>query len=209
MLECGLRINVNGTIVEIIKHIGKGKGGDSYLARYNNRNVVFKKMHYEPCDTYTFENNKLQSELRDYNTLKKVGITIPELICYDDEQQFLIKEYVDGMTVAELVGQGRLKDIYVVQMFEMCALLYAEKLNIDYFPTNFVVENEKLYYIDFECNGYMEEWDFENWGIYFWANTNGMSKFIETGDHQYLSENAKPHKIGLEGVVSRLLSLKP
>jgi len=58
MLECGLKINVNGTIVEIIKHIGKGKGGDSYLARYNNRNVVFKKMHYEPCDTYTFESNK-------------------------------------------------------------------------------------------------------------------------------------------------------
>jgi len=86
----------------------KGKGGDSYLARYNNRNVVFKKMHYEPCDTYTFENNKLQSELRDYNTLMKVGITIPELICYDDEQQFLIKEYVDGMTIAELVGQALL-----------------------------------------------------------------------------------------------------
>ena len=54
----------------------------------------------------------------------------------------------------------------------------------------------------------MEEWDFENWGIYFWANTNGMAKFLETGDHQYLSENAKPHKHGLEETVERFMRLK-
>ena len=26
-------------------------------------------------------------------------------------------------------------------------------------------ENGKLYYIDYECNAYMQEWDFEHWGI--------------------------------------------
>lgn len=208
MLENGTTIECNKMNLEIIKHIGKGKGGDSYLAKYENENVVFKKMHYEPCDTYTFEDNKLQSELRDYEILKKAGITIPRLICFDDAQQFLIKEYVNGQTIAEIVGQEGLKDDYIVQMFEMCALLYVKGLNIDYFPTNFVVENERLYYIDFECNNYMAEWDFENWGIYFWVNTAGMAKFIETGDHQYLSTNAKPHKKGLEEIVSRYLKLK-
>ena len=29
--------------------------------------------------------------------------------------------------------------------------------NIDYFPTNFVVQEDKLYYIDYECNDYMEK----------------------------------------------------
>ncbi len=38
----------------------------------------------------------------------------------------------------------------------MCKLLYANNTNIDYFPTNFVVQNETLYYIDYECNDYME-----------------------------------------------------
>lgn len=209
MLERGTKIECDGAELEIVKHIGKGKGGDSYLARYKNRNVVFKKMHYEPCDTYTFESNKLQSELRDFKTLRKVGITIPDLIFYDDDEQFLVKKYVDGQTIAEIVGQNSLKDEYVTQMFEMCAQLYAQKLNVDYFPTNFVVENGRLYYIDFECNNYMQEWDFENWGIYFWANTNGMAKFIETGEHKYLSDaNAKPHKDGLEEVVSGFLKLK-
>ena len=202
------KININGKTLEIIEHIGKGKGGNSYLATYDDRNVVYKEMHYEPNDTYTFESNKLQSELRDYETLKSVGILMPELIYYDDEKQFLIKEYMDGPTIAEVIGENKLKDDHVKQVLDMCKLLYARNLNIDYFPPNFVVEKDKLYYIDYECNGYMEEWDFENWGIYFWANHEGMKKFLETGDHKYLSENAKPHKHGLKEIVERFLQLK-
>ena len=201
-------IEINGKPLEIKKHIGKGKGGNSYLADFENRQVVYKEMHYEPNDTYTFESNKLQSELRDYKIMKSVGISIPKLLYHDDDKQFLIKEYVDGPTIAEIVGANKLKDVHVKQIFHMCKLLYAQSLNIDYFPPNFVVENDILYYIDFECNNYMEEWDFENWGIYFWANSAGMAKFLETGDHKYLSENAKPHKEGLDEAVARLLLLK-
>ena len=206
--EIETSININGKILEVKKHIGKGKGGNSYLATFENRQVVYKKMHYESNDTYTFESNKLQSELRDYKILKSIGITMPNLIYHNDKEQFLIKEYINGQTIAEIVGENKLKDIYVKQMFDMCKQLYAQDLNIDYFPPNFVVENDILYYIDFECNNYMEEWDFENWGIYFWANSNGMAKFLKTGDHQYLSKNAKPHKQGLEETVTRLLQLQ-
>jgi tRNA A-37 threonylcarbamoyl transferase component Bud32 len=201
-------LDINGKSLEIKQHIGKGKGGNSYLAKFENRQVVFKEMHYEPNDTYTFESDKLQSELRDYKILKSVGISMPNLICHDVKKQFLIKEYINGRTIAEIIAANNLKDVHVKQMFYMCRLLYAQNLNIDYFPPNFVVENDILYYTDFECNKYMEEWDFENWGIYFWANSNGMAKFLETGNHQYLSENAKPHKQGLEQAVARLLRLK-
>ena len=204
----GSSIEINGKTLEIVKHIGKGKGGNSYLATYENRQVVYKEMHYEPNDTYTFESNKLQSELRDYKTLKAVGILMPELIYYDDEKQFLVKKYVDGLTIAQIVGAQNLKITHLVQMFEMCRRLYAENLNIDYFPSNFVVEEDRLYYVDYECNTYMEEWDFENWGVYFWANEEGMEKFLETGDHKYLSENGKPHKQGLESTVRWFLEFK-
>jgi len=207
-MEKGNKIDINGNTLEIVKHIGKGKGGNSYLATYKNRQVVYKEMHYEPNDTYEFESNKLQSELRDYKILKSAGILMPDLIYYDDELQFLIKDYIDGPTIAQVVGANKLKDDHVKQMFAMCKLLYAKNLNIDYFPPNFVVEADRLYYIDYECNNYMEEWDFENWGIYFWANHEGMAQFLKTGDHKHLSKNAKPHKDGLEKTVTRLLQLK-
>lgn len=50
-------------------------------------------------------------------------------------------------------------------------LLYENNLNIDYFPTNFVVQNDILFYTDYECSEYTEEWNFENWGRKYWGKT--------------------------------------
>ena len=55
-------------------------------------------------------------------------------------------------------------------------MLYAAHLNIDYYPTNFVVNCGKLYYIDYECNAYSDEWNFENWGIKYWSLTPEFCK---------------------------------
>lgn len=60
---------------------------------------------------------------------------------------------------------------YLAQMQAMCEKLYAANTNIDYYPTNFVVQAGKLYYIDFECNPYMDQWNFENWGSKYWSKT--------------------------------------
>ena len=58
-----------------------------------------------------------------------------------------------------------------MQMQSMCEKLYAANLNIDYYPTNFVVQEGVLYYIDYECNQYMQQWDFEHWGCKYWSKT--------------------------------------
>lgn len=73
---------------------------------------------------------------------------------------------------------------FMRKVFSFCAksykLLYANNTNIDYFPTNFVVQNETLYYIDYECNDYMEEWNFENWGIKYWSKTPEFIEYVNT-----------------------------
>ena len=56
------------------------------------------------------------------------------------------------------------------QIHAMCRILYAANTNIDYYPTNFVVRDGMLYYIDYECNDYMEQWDFEHWGCQYWGS---------------------------------------
>ena len=78
---------------------------------------------------------------------------------------------MDGDTIFELVCKDQMQEEYVEQMKAMCRRLYEANTNIDYFPTNFVVNNRKLYYVDYECNDYMQQWDFENWGIRYWRKT--------------------------------------
>ena len=42
-------------------------------------------------------------------------------------------------------------------------------------------ENERILkeYIDYECNNYMDEWNFENWGIKYWSKTTEFIDYME------------------------------
>lgn len=171
-------LSVNGREFSVIKLLGKGKGGYSYLASDGQKNYVLKQLHHEPCDYYQF-GDKMQAELSDYRRLKAVGIRMPEMYDADVENERILKEYIEGRTVFELVLSDYMKEIYVEQVKAMCALLYPAGINIDYFPTNFVVCGEELYYIDYECNDYMEQWDFENWGVKYWAKTPEFMEYVK------------------------------
>ena len=66
---------------------------------------------------------------------------------------------------------GGSADPYLDQAREMAARAKAAGLNIDYFPTNFVIRDNLIWYVDYECNDYSEKWNFENWGIRYWSRT--------------------------------------
>ena len=161
------KMTVNGIEYEIIKLLGKGKGGYSYLAKREEKQYVLKQIHHEPCDYYTF-GDKIAAEKGDYQKLLDAGIRIPLMLDIDIENERIIKEYVDGPTIQELVESGQMQDDYLVQGKEMSCKAMAAGLNIDYYPTNFVVQDGVIYYIDYECNEYMDEWSFDNWGIKYW-----------------------------------------
>ena len=173
------KISVNDKEYKVIKLLGKGKGGYSYLAEDSTgKNYVLKQIHHEPCDYYQF-GNKIEAELNDYQKLKKIGIRMPIMLDIDIENERILKEYIDGDTIYDLVLHDQMESAYFEQIQEMCELLYAAHTNIDYFPTNFVVQDGMIYYIDYECNDYMDEWNFENWGIKYWSKTPEFLKLIK------------------------------
>ena len=163
-------MDLNGKDYNVIRLLGKGKGGYSYLVTDGSSRYVLKQIHHEPCDYYTF-GDKLASELRDYARLRTIGIPLPALLEVDATQERILKEYIDGDTIDRIVLRDEMKPEYYAQIHTMCEKLYAANTNIDYYPTNFVVQEDNLYYIDFECNEYMQQWDFEHWGHLYWSKT--------------------------------------
>ena len=151
----------------VLRLLGKGKGGYSYLVRDGDKEYVLKQIHHEPCSYYQF-GDKLQSELRDYARLKALDIPMPALLEADIPRERILKEYIPGDTIDVLVSRGAMEPDYLRQVQAMCDCLYPAGLNIDYYPTNFVVREGRLFYIDYECNTYMEQWDFAHWGIQYW-----------------------------------------
>lgn len=161
----------------VLRLLGKGKGGYSYLVTDGENRFVLKQIHHEPCDYYTF-GDKLASELGDYDRLRAIGVPMPRLIDVDRQQERILKEYIHGPSVYELVRDERMEQGLIDQMDDLCVRLYDAGTNIDYFPTNFIVREGRLIYIDYECNNYMPEWDFRNWGIRYWSKTPEFCEYL-------------------------------
>ena len=174
----GDRVAVDGAEYTVRRLLGHGKGGYSYLAEGVDGPAVLKQIHHKPCDYYTF-GDKLAAELFDYERLLAAGIRVPRLLVFDRDAERLVKEYIDGPTIFELVRDGADVSSYVAQVRNMAAQAHNAGLNIDYFPTNFVVQNGQLWYIDYECNEYMDQWSFENWGVRYWSRTPEFLAYLK------------------------------
>ncbi len=174
--------------------LGRGKSAYSWLATSGSRQVVFKKMHSEPVPYYTFS-NKVLSEVDAWQRLTSAGIPMPELLEWNDEQQYLVKEYIPGPTAAELGAKGLLKYEHFSLAWQLHQQLTAAGFHVDYFPTNFIFDGQRIVYIDYECHPYNSEWDYENWGIYYWLNSDGLKTLIETGASDTLNYPGSPKPI--------------
>ena len=171
-------LTVCGKDYRILRLLGHGKGGYSYLAECEGALYAVKQIHHEPCDYYQF-GNKIEAEIRDYGRLRDAGIRIPEMLAVEPETERLVKAYIEGPTIFQMVRDGQSAEPYLAQVREMAALAKAAGLNIDYFPTNFIVRDGLLWYVDYECNAYMDEWNFENWGVKYWFRTPEFEAYLE------------------------------
>ncbi len=171
-------LTVNAVEYRILRLLGKGKGGYSYLAEGPEGRVVVKQIHHEPCAYYQF-GDKLAAELGDYERLLALEVPMPRLLAVDRRQERLVKVYLPGPTVYDLVLEDRLPPDCLRQMEALCRRLYAAGLNIDYFPTNFIPFQGILYYVDYECNAYQQQWDFDHWGRAYWSRTPQLLAYAE------------------------------
>jgi hypothetical protein len=135
---------------------------------------------------------------------------MPEMLEYSADKNFILKEYIEGDVGSLYVSKNKPAEKILRQLFELSNHLRENNFNIDYFPSNFVIAQNKLYYIDYEINKYDPKWSFENWGIYYWLNREGFEKFIETGDSSYINADIfngipvrKPFESRAKGLISK------
>ena len=104
-------IRVNEKEYQVISLLGRGKGGYSYRVTDGTQEYVLKQIHHEPCDYYQF-GNKLESELRDYQTLSALGLPLPLLLDVDTQNERLLKEFIDGLCVVSPSETGTWNEDY-------------------------------------------------------------------------------------------------
>lgn len=184
-----------------IRHLGRGKSAHSHLVEKNGRFYVYKKMHLKPyLNGHTFV---VEDEIKAYEKLRTFDLSIPELIDYDLAKQYLIKDFVAGDTLARMIADGNIpRDLYRRFLPTIDAIEKAGH-TIDYFPTNFVLFGQKMFYVDYEINPFEKAWSFREWGIYFWFNQQGFKRYLDQDhDHSLLVRDDRPIEAMTEKDVS-------
>lgn len=177
--------------IHLVDTLGRGKSGYSYLGEFPDSAVVVKLMHNEPNPYYSFgENNKVEIEVNAYQILSDLGIPLPKLISFDLDQNFLVKEFIDGIKAVELIASDEAEAV-LEQLYRLAGVAKNAHINLDYFPANFIIREGGLHYIDYEYNPYDPAWDLNNWGIFYWANSAGMRQFLETGDSRAINQSVE------------------
>lgn len=173
---------LNGNQYAVLGLLGKGKGGYTWLAERAGERYALKQIHHEPCDYYQF-GDKLAAELGDYARLSALHVPMPALLEVDRGRERLLKELLPGETVYRLVLRGGAEPWQLKQARALSQALREAGWNLDWFPTNFMARDGVLYYVDYECNRYMDEWSFEAWGVRYWSRTPEFDAYArEHGD---------------------------
>ena len=164
--EVGDSVNILGEEYKIEKALGKGKGGYSFLVRNaKERCYTLKCLHNEVVDYYSFSGNKVDLELDAYVFLSSTSIKTPRLLYWDREREIILKEYIPGETALERKEKGEDLSFLFSTLDEYQEEVEKRKVNLDWYPTNFIFNQGRLYYVDYEISPYEEKWNLHNWGL--------------------------------------------
>lgn len=190
----GASVPLGGETWSVLRLLGSGKAGHAWLVSSGESLRVLKRMHDEETEHYRF-GDKVLDEVSAYERLVSTGIAMPKILAWSREERWILKEYAEGPTAAELAARGSLEAGHWKAILELHRRLKEAGFHVDYFPTNFVWDGRDMVLIDYEGHPWNREWDFPNWGIFYWLNAEGMREHLEKGASERLNLPGRPKPV--------------
>lgn len=171
-------------VFKLVKELNQVSNGKFFLYERENELVVIKELSQKIDNEGEYEIDK---ELFSYERLKALDINTPKLLGYNRENNIVIKEYLEGKDLLGIIRDKSLTKENIIELLRYSELLNSDNLNIDYFPANFILKEDKLYYVNYKVFPYSEELNLRNWGIYYWINNEGIKRYMESGDEYFIN----------------------
>ena len=142
----------------------------SYKCEYKSETKFVKVFSDKPA---------FLADQANYKALKKCGIKMPKLQKVDKNSLILVYEFIEEETAFDALLKHDLEDVYFDKLFEMYRFARFSKIELDYFPTNFVIHKGELYYLSHFFSEQNKDKNLENFGIFYWFYSQELVKYLK------------------------------
>lgn len=143
-MNLGDIIRVQTLEMEIINKMKKDDLFYVYLASDGFKKFIYKRFNFKKLFR-----NMLRQDIDKYKNLKRVGIRIPRLIAYNESENYIVREYIEGENFEELLKKGAITPEQYLEVLNNLKLIYKNNICNECSLKDFVINNDILFYIDY------------------------------------------------------------
>ncbi len=139
------------------------RGAESiiYFEKLDGDRVIVKerlpKKYRIPQLDEKLRKERIRKEVKLLTEVRKLGVETPKILKVDEENSRIIMEYVDGITVKNLLNSSNKKDIKIIcnNIGRVIGKLHQNNIfHGDLTTSNMIVKGDKIYFIDFGLGGF-------------------------------------------------------
>lgn len=182
-------VNVKKRQYVVEKLLHKDEFASVFLVTYKKKHFIIRK--YSDFTCYS-------EAINQYQKLVESGINVSKLLKKDKFNYTLLFRYIEGTNCASVLAREDINDEYFKALFLIYRFCRTSKIDLDYFPENFVFYKKYLYYTSLKSFEKNDQTSLENYGLYYWLpSKKGLSHLKEIGyevDFKREISNAETNK---------------
>lgn len=152
---------------EVIEHLSD----DVLIAKHGKKTYQITKFDYKSDD-----GKELAYQI---NRVSTCGVKVPKLYLLDKRNGYIVKEYVAGKTIMEMIASDNLDEKIYEQLFQNAYLAKINRITLNYEPDKWLFADGELYYTYPYFIIYNEEKDLVKKYLRLWFPTKELQTFLK------------------------------
>ena len=147
---------------------------NSFIGVFKNKKYYINKFepHTESGDEISYSVSRIKS----------AGIKSPKLFALDKKHGYIVREFIEGESVMEMIAKTDLPEDIYHKLFINAYMAKINRMTLNYEPDKWIVKDNELYYVYPHFIIYDEEKDLVKRYLRLWFNTKELVQFLNKHD---------------------------
>lgn len=112
--------------------------------------------------------------------LSTSGVNFPKIYKIDKKRELMLSEYIEGENLAQFLSSSDMPEKAFENLFINAYMAKRNHMTLDYLPENFIIQNDKLFYIALFYKKYDKSEDLTEKYIRLYFNTTDLMNYLKT-----------------------------